>query len=238
MAARAETVEIIGDLVRNWKMILDIKSVIVEGDYFKIMVCNTFHFAGKYDGSNSGYPIAINGVGYEVVDVVLNESITLSGPSSPIVGRFQVDPPHFYHGTITQTNTELSLISDAFDKTPMVYLRRTFEETFESADSAIDRVPDLEMYFLNQSNFNGWETEDFDKYCVIPMRNCLYEFIKMIDSKRNIIGKLDSFRVIDAIKFATFDAKKGYETSIWPLHLSGVGLRWSPNIMKGTHCNC
>jgi hypothetical protein len=235
---RVETVKIIEDIVRNWKIMLDIKSVTLDGDNFVLSVCNTYYLIGKHPNWSNGYTVSIDGNSYEILDVVLNESITLKGGVEPSKGKFQISPPYFYHGTITQTNTELSMISDAFDKTPMIYLRRTFSETFENLESSIDRTPDLELYFLNQSDFNGWQTDDFDTYSVIPMRNCLYEFIKMVDSRRDIIGKLDTYRVIDAIKFATFNEKTGYEKAIWPINISGCGLRWSPNIMKGKHCNC
>lgn len=235
---RVETVHIIGDLVRNWKIMLNINSVTLDGGNYILSVCNTYHLSGKHPNSNEGYTVVIDSIGYEVLDVVLNESITLKGGRLPVKGKFQIAPPHFYHGTVTQTNTELSLISDAFDKTPMIYLRRTFTETFENIESAIDRTPDLEMYWLTQSDFNGWITDDFDKYSVWPMRNSVYAFLEMVDRNRNIIGKLDTYRIIDAIKFATFNEKTGYEKAIWPINLSGCGLKWSPDIMKGSHCDC
>lgn len=233
---RTETVDIIRDLVENIGLKLKIKSVTDNEDgTYNIDVCNTIYLSGKYENQNNAFTIEIDSVVYEVISVE-NDIVTLKGDTIPTVGTKSIQAPYFFHGTILQTNSELSQISDVFQKTPMVYLRRTFTENWNRFNT-IERTADITLYFLTQANFEHWQTENFDKFAIQPMRKLCYEFIdKLLNNKQ--IGRFEVYTITDAIKFATFVNDKGYESQKFNDTLSGVQLDISIPIRKNYICNC
>lgn len=233
---RVETVDIIKDLVENIGLILDIKAVLDNEDgTYDITVCNTLYLSGKYDAQTNPFTIEIDSIDYEVNDVTGNV-ITLKGDAIPTIGIKSIQAPYFFHGTILQTNSELSEISDVFAKTPMIYLRRTFTEDFNRF-STIERTANVTLYFLTQANFEHWQTENFDKFAIQPMRKLCYAFLdKLINNKQ--IGRIEVYQITDSIKFATFVTDKGNEAQKFNDTLSGVQLYISIPIRKNYICNC
>ena len=75
-----ETVDIIRDLVANWKIRLKISAVTDNGDgTFTILVCNTFY-------AQTGRPFTIYGITYTVISFVKDTSMVISGGVAPFVG--------------------------------------------------------------------------------------------------------------------------------------------------------
>jgi hypothetical protein len=230
------TVDIIKDLVTNQlKFVLVVNSIdVISANTFKIYVCETHYLSGK--SSNNAFKITINGNVYDVLEVVNNESIKLQGSVLLSIGTYQLPSLHFKHGTIVQTNEELSAVMDKGTITPMVYLKRSFRENFKALDSAIDRESDITLYFLTQANFVQWQTENYDEYAIIPMRNVVYSFIEMLQNNK-YIGNFADYSVYDLFKFATY-TDKGTENLLFNEHLSGVELSLTLPINKNFKCNC
>ncbi len=234
---KIETVDIIRDLIANWVIPMKIKSVVDNGDgTYLINTCNTYHLTSLSENETSNYNITIDGVGYDILEVITDVSILLKGASIPTVGVKNVNNVFFKHGTVTQTNNELTLEQDAFKKTPMVYLKRTFKDSVRRF-SSIDRESSITLFFLTQANFDQWDTENFDKYAVKPMRRLVYEFIDMLTKNKNI-GDFDSYEIEDAIKFATFATDSGYEKQLFNDTLSGCRLDINLPIRKTYRCTC
>lgn len=233
---RIETVDIIKDLITNqltFDLVIDSVDVI-DANTFKNYVCETHYLSGKL--SNNAQTIEINSNSYEVLEVVNNESITLLGSVLLSIGTYQLPNLYFKHGTIIQTNIELSAVIDKNEITPLVYLKRSFRETINGKESAIDRESDITLYFLTQANFSEWETENYDDYAIIPMRNIVYSFIEMLENNR-YIGKTTDYRITDLFRFATY-SDKGSENLLFNEHLSGVELTLTLPINKNFKCNC
>jgi hypothetical protein len=233
---RIETVDIIKGLITNQLTFdLVVSSVeVIDSNTFKIFVCETHYLSGKL--SNNAQTIEIDNNTYEVLEVVDNESVTLQGSVLLSIGTYQLPSIYFKHGTIFQTNIELSAVIDKNEITPLVYLKRTFRETINGPENAIDRESDITLYFLTQANFNEWETENYDEYAIVPMRNAVYSFIEMLQNNK-YIGKIKDYQVTDIFRFATY-SDKGAEKLLFNEHLSGVELTLTLPINKNFKCKC
>ena len=187
-----ETVDLIENLITNWGLKLNITKVDNFVTSFKIYVCNTYYISKDFQ-------ISIDGNSYLVVSVENNVSITISGGVLPLVGLFAIDSPYYFNGTIKQTSGELNLISDVFQKTPLIYLRRTFSESFNDLKSAISHNSDVTLYFLTQASFESWKTSEFDTNAIEPMRNTVYAFIELLSKRRDLFGKITTYQLTDEI---------------------------------------
>jgi hypothetical protein len=193
---RKETVQVIGELIAAWQLPFVIDEVVDNGNgTYTLNVPKTYYLvSGKYR------KLTISAVDYIITDVVNNVSVTIQGSVMPPSDTFNLPVPHYFHGTIVQTNSELKKEKDLSKKTPMVFLRRPFSETLDAQDlidTDIANTADLTMYFLTEANFESWETDDHDKHAVIPMRNMVYEFIDMLKLNKKYIGRLGNYVVED-----------------------------------------
>jgi hypothetical protein len=224
-----ETPEIIKSVIADLKPILKVKSVVPDGSYFKAFVCKTYYFA-------KSQKVTINSIAYTVISVKSNEYVVLDQDIA--VGSYELPVMYFKHGSILQTSAELSDTSDVFEVTPMAYLRRPISEKFELGDSSIDRTSEITIFFLTQANFNEWETEEHDVNAVIPMRNMAYEFIELVNKKRNLFTEVKEFGCEDMIKFGVVSDLGVKDKTYFTLTLSGVKLDFSLGIKKNENCNC
>jgi hypothetical protein len=226
------TIDIIKDLVTNLDLKLNVTSVVTVGTTYKLFTCNTYYLAPQSK-------VTINAVVYTVVSIVNNEYIIVSGASLPSKGVYSLPAPYFTHGTVKQANEELSMESDMFKKTPMVFLRRPFSEVFYNGQQSDERNVDLTLYFLTQADFEHWQIDSFDANAIKPMYNLMNAFINMLNNNKYINkANISEFRIEEKIKFGIYVNDKGYENSIFNDTLSGVQLSLSLPIRKNYTCTC
>lgn len=230
-----ETIDIIKDLVENLNLQLNIKTVNSVDNIHTITVCNSYYLSGKPDSNNTANTIEIDSNTYDIISVNDSE-IVLKGDTAPNVGKFTIANPYFFHGTILQTNEELSQITDCFQKYPAIYFRRTFVETWNRRNE-IEREAQVTLYFLTQANFEHWQIDEFDTYAIKPMRKLCYAFIEKIN-KHSQLQRSENWQITDNIKFATFTNEKGYESQKFNDTVSGVQLDITLNIRRNYKCNC
>lgn len=220
---RKETVQVIGDLISSWLLPFEISSAIANNDgTFTLFVPKTYYLTpGKRR------KIIINAISYTVLAVENNCSVTLSGSIIPPTATFNLPVPYYFNGTIIQTNTEIKKESDLSKKTPMIFLRRPFDETLDAMDlidTDIANTASLTLYFLTEAIFSEWSTAQHDKYAVIPMRNMVYEFIELLKRNEKYIQRFSNYSVTDMIKFGLV-TQKGYEGGgLFSDNYSGVEL--------------
>jgi hypothetical protein len=224
-----ETIDIVADLVSKIKLGVRINSQSTVDDIITLVVDKT-HYLSK------DFPIVINGNQYLIVEVVNNESITLKGNSPIVVSTFNLEPLKYYHGTILQTGKELAKEDDAFEITPMAYLKRPITDKFQDDDSRVERETDISLFFLTQSDFEEWETLEHDTNAVIPMHNMANGFIEVLKSDA-YIGLIDGYEITDRTKFGVV-IDKGTEKGYWTKQLSGVQLDITLPIIRNYYCNC
>lgn len=226
------TIDIIKDLVTNLDLKLNVTSVETVGSTYKLFTCNTYYLAPQSK-------VTINAVVYTVVSLVNNEYLIVSGASLPIKGIYNLTNPYFTHGTVKQANEELSMESDMFKKTPMVFLKRPFSEIFYNGQQSDDRNADLTLYFLTQADFDHWQIDSFDENAIKPMYNLMTAFIEMINKNKQINKALiNDYRIEEKIKFSVYVNDKGHEKSYFNDTLSGIQLNISLPIRKNYTCTC
>lgn len=236
MERRKETVQVIGELIDAWQLPVKIKSVVdnANGTY-TLSVDKTYYLqAGKRR------KITINAIDYTVVEVENNCTIKLKGSVLPIIGTIILPPPFYFNGTILQTNTELKKEPNLWDKTPMIYLKRPFEETLDAkdlADTDIANRAALTLIFLTEANFAEWSTADHDLNAIVPMRNMLYEFIEMLKSNVKYIQRFTDYSATDLIKFGLVTQKGVEGGGLFSDNYSGVQLDITLGIKYQCICN-
>jgi hypothetical protein len=229
---RKETVQVIGDLISSWQLPFVINSIVDNGDgTYTLYVPKTYYLQ-----KGNRRKLTINLIDYLVNDVQNNESVTLKGSVIPPANTFNLPVPYYFNGTIIQTNTELKREQELSKKTPMVFLRRPFEETLDAADindTDTANSAALTLYFLTESNFKEWLTSDHDKNAIVPMRNMIYEFIEMLKANEKYIDRLTNYQVTDLIKFGLV-TQNGVTAGLFSDNYSGAEL----NITLGIKYQC
>lgn len=218
---KKSTVNIIRELVSLMKFPFTIKSVVDNTDGTYTLETGSTHYLQK--GSNTVF--VIDGEPYEILEVVINESVKVKGEVLPVASTFDLPTPYFFHGTIRQTNTEISEEEDMAKKTPMVYLLRPFSETVDAQDEndvPVERESELTLFFLAEADFNWAYTNDFDHNALEPMWSMMNTFIETIKDS-NMIGRIGTYRVEDKIKFAVYTSN-GAEKILFKDNLSGKQL--------------
>jgi hypothetical protein len=239
---RKETVKVIGDLITAWQLPFEIKSVVDNGQYqsgpnnsYTLEVEKTYYLVkGKRRF------ITIDSVRYEIIDVVDNTSITIIGSVLPPLITFNLPVPYYFNGTILQTNTEIAREKDLSKKTPMIFLRRPFDETIDAQDlnnTDVASVADLTFYFLTEASFADWLTAQHDVYAIKPMRNLMYEFIEMLKKNEKYIKRMTNYTATDLIKFGIVTQKGVESGGLFSNNYSGVQMDISLGIKYQCFCN-
>ena len=218
---RKSTVQIVRELVSKMKFPFKIKSVTDHGDGTYTLITGSTHYIQK--GSNTVF--VIGGNDYEILEVVINTSVKVKGSVLPVASTFNLPAPKFFHGTIKQTNTELSEELDMANKCPMVYLLRPLSQTVDALDlndPLVEREAELTLFFLTEADFGWAYTDDFDHNALDPMWSMANTFI---DTVRNDDGidKIGTYRIDEKIKFANYNIN-GSDKILFKDNLSGQEL--------------
>jgi len=225
-----ETVDIVRDLVALLRPKIVIDSIVdnANGTY-TIYTCNTKHV-------NTGLTFSVDDVLYTVQSFVKDESIIVTGESIITGPSFLLDVPKFWHGSILETNKNLTGIAHMDEKVPMVYLRRPYRDSFKAKDSSIERESDVTIYFLTEDLFHKYDIDQRDIECIYPMRSLCYEFIELL-RKNSQIAVIGNYDIENKEKFGVVNSK-GSEKVLFDTPLSGCELSITIPITKNYKCKC
>lgn len=221
--------DILSGVVSQIAPVIEITNVVDNADgTYTLTVCDVFYI-------QKCFTVEIQGNNYTVTDIV-GKDITVSGTILPTTGTFNLYLPYFFHGTVTQTNVELSKQEDAANKTPMVYSLETLRETFFDPDeSSLELEAEVRLFFLTQANFQDWETTDYYSDAIAPMKALADEFLKVLTTYQGI-GFIEDRELISHTKFGVFLNDKGYEKFLFNDHLSGVEMRITIPVVSTNIC--
>jgi hypothetical protein len=179
---------------------------------------------------------------YLVTSVVNNTSIVVSG-EQPFVGEFVyvLERPTFLQGKWISANNEYLLMdNDTSNKTPLIWLVRGYEETFNSESNSVKMEVEPLIYFLDQADFNEWTNDDHDQQAVNPMYNLALHFVETVKKSGQFVD-VEGWKIKDEPRFGVEITKeKGNSKRILSDDLSGVGLRIPLKFLGNcdTNCNC
>jgi hypothetical protein len=230
---KVETVEIIRDLVTVLVTELTGSSAWVDNSdgTFTLPICRTYWLKAQD-------VITVDSVEYNVTDVTRDTSVTVTAASVPTELTFFLDAPSFYHGTIVQTNQELSQASkDVADRSPMAYLFRDLTDDFKDETDILDRESSIRLFFLHDTNFSDYTTDSADTETLEPMRSMAYFFVEEVLKASKLIGKIEDYSIRDYLKFGV-ENSSGYTENIFNDDFSGVELTITLPILKKYLCAC
>jgi hypothetical protein len=230
---KIETVDIVRDLVTLLVTELTGSGAWVDNTdgTFTMPICKTYWLKAQDT-------ITVDSIEYEVTEVIKDTSVTVTAASVPTLLTFFLDDPSFYHGTIVQTNQELSQgAKDVEERTPMAYLYRDIEDSFNSDDNLLDRETPIRLFFLHDTNFQDYTTEKTDEETLAPMRSMAYFFVEEILKKSKQLGRIDDYSVRDYLRFGV-ENSSGYTENIFNDNFSGVELNITLPVKASYVCEC
>lgn len=219
------TVDLVGDFVNDLKL----EGVITGSSQVSgttiITTNTTLHL-------RENITVTINAIDYTVASVVFNESFTINNLITPSIGDlFIIHPLFYFHGTPIATNNLLCEAGD-IKKVPMVYLYEMLRETELNIDSAIQREADLRLFFLDNADFESWETTDHYTKRLKGLNSLIDSFINQIREYKSFYMFETDFTRINYTKWGNFRDLKGYSSNIFDAELTGVELAFTLNIKR------
>ena len=174
--AKAETYKLLELIKDNIDCTLYIDSIEQIGatEYYLIYTHNT-----RWIGLNKSYTIGSDS--YEVTEIVPNTSFTirvLSTQTAPTVTEFQVTAPSFYYGTFNMTAGERAKLPNDTRNNDFIYFNEPSTDVYsDDALSIIDRESNCMLFFMHETNFAKWKTEEHYKYAIAAAGNLKDAFI-------------------------------------------------------------
>lgn len=231
---RKQTVDIVEDLVTLINTELTGTSAWVDnGDgTYTIALCNTYWL-------NTMETVTIDSVEFTDLVVVKDTSLTVTGVSIPTALTFFLDVPSYYHGTVIQTNEEITASSpNVTARTPMVYLLEIMSDDFKSDEDSLERTSDLRLFFLTEADEKNWKTDTHYTDAIDPMRKMVSFFVDEVLKKSKGLGKIEEYTVTNHANFGVYTTDKGHTKKIFNDSYSGCELRITLPIKADMSCGC
>lgn len=217
-------------LVSNMSRSYTITSCIDLGSgKYKLLTDNTYWL-------RPDKPIVIDGLNYQIDSFALNEWIVVKGNIKPVVTSFEIYKPFFKNGTPRATNNELIQIEDSVDKTPFIWLLEINRERIVVDElSPVESENSLRLFFLDQTNFEDYNTGDHYVNVIEPMTNLVEEFIIEL-GKYSKFDEVKEYVKINWAKFGVFVTDNGVERKILNDFLSGIEVQLDLTLLKKNVC--
>lgn len=209
-----------------------ILSVAVSGSDFVLTVCDPFYLRFKS-------VLTIGATDY-TVSTVNENTVTVSGAGTPLKGdTFTISDGYVFNGTPIQTAIELSKILRASNKTPMIYIKEIVKDKFYSKFSELpqERDTDVELYFLDQANYQDWDTDEHYSDAVHPMLRFSLGFKEFLDNHK-IILSVETWAVEYHSKFSVSIKRSDRTVNLFGTPVSGVKVNCSLKILAANGCLC
>ncbi len=225
---------IVPDLLETFINSLTFESAVINqvynvgSDETGIIVENSFF-------ARTGMRVYLDGSAYTVkrFDSKLNE-LVFDTELDPIA-KLTLSNPFFFHGTPYMTNIELTKIRESDNKFPLIYLYEIVREDIRNEEKdGLAEIADLRLFFLDNSNFRDWDTDEHYTNSIRPQRKLVDEFIIQMN-KYKMFDRSDNITLINHVNFGQFVDKKGHLQSIFNEKTSGIELQIKLRIRD---CNC
>ena len=231
MIYRQSAIDIIRDIVEGLTFPVTIITATNNGGGLHTLeVCDMYH-------AQPGFQVTIGGKTYTITEVVpatqpncaasTSDTLTVSGASTNITATtFNLYTPFFFHGTPIAQGAELSQVTQAKNKTPMVWVNDGTLEWTDSNDPTLNKERDIkcDLYCLTQGDPEKWVTDDAWEKAINPMERLRERIMVQLNAMpwRFEVEQRDEL-VKPFAKFGVFLSNRGMEKSLWHDKLSGVG---------------
>jgi hypothetical protein len=212
------TVDIFDNFLQSLTWTFDVKKSTISGNENTIKLCGSLWWIRPMS------EVFLDGVPFIVVSVKPEDnSFTVSSNVDLQVKEVKLKIPFYFHGTPLATSNELNMI-DWTAKYPLIYLMEVIQDDIQEDESVNSRISTLRLFFLDQSNFNDWLTDDHYLDAINPMAN-LAEYVVSEMKKSSMIGLIGKYKLTYHANFNPIFTFKGHEKQLFNDHLSGVELR-------------
>lgn len=222
------TVDIIEDFIDT----LDLSGVILSSSHntlnTTIVVNNLFH-------ARKGMPIFVDNNETVIVDVNYDTNTIVVSGVYTLLSSFTLNSPFYFHGTPIATNNHISQ-AESSDKYPMIYLYEIFQEVDQDLYSNLDWTSNIRLFFLDQSNFEDWTTDDHYTFVINGLNNLVDAFISQINESNLFKQDEETYTRTNHANFGVFVENQGHTTRFFDDYLSGVQVQFTLNVRKC--CNC
>lgn len=172
----------------------------------------------------AGMTIMVDGNPREVVSVT-GLDIIVSGILAT-AAAYVAPNPFYFHGTPIATNTHINGEEDS-DKVPMIYLAEILREKDLAVTKPLVRESELRLFFLDNADFDRWDTDDHYSKRLVGLNNLVDAFIdSALEYPRFFLDDTDFTRVNHA-KWGIYKDNKGHESRIFDDDLTGVELSFT-----------
>lgn len=234
MAFRKATVEVLRDLIAEMQPYGHIEEIIDNEDgTYNIKVCEPL-WVRPYT------IITIDEIEFTVDNVIYGDCIefVVTSDVAPVGDTYYIDAPFYFHGTPVMAGAELARIINSNDKTPMIYAYEVIEDEMNYDESSnSDRVSNLRLFFLDQCNYEDWDTEQHYSGAITPMMQLCDYFVNFCRNHSGIGEILLSTSRYHA-NFQINLNTNGHLESLFPENLSGVECEFDFPISVDLGCPC
>ncbi len=229
------TVDIVRTLVENYAPKSAITAVEDLGsNSWKLTVCKLFN-------TRPLRRITIDGELYDVTAIDADAKTITVTSTDDLSSAVLYYPPAitFFHGTPIATQQELAKIKDTVDKLPMIYLLEIIEDKhYPSKQDARDRDAQIRLFFLDEANYQDWDTDHHYSGAIVPMANLAVDFMDEYLFYHKQLDKFEPYSLIYHPKFNPQINFNGVLESLFPDQVSGVEIKVTLPVRKTFTCNC
>lgn len=219
--AYIHTVDIVEEIVTEFLLGLNgsYDNLLDNGSSYTITLCKTYHLR-----LNS--QIIISGNTYTVQSISGND-VTITGtPAPPTSGTVVFPSPFYFHDTPISLNNTLQQIEDTVNKFPMIYLYEWLRDQNDySGTQQVYRRTRLRMFFLDEINFQDWDTEEKYKQTLQPQANLAEEFLQFLKNHRYINIEFGQVDLLPMNYFNPTIKQNGQEKNLFSEPLAGVEVQ-------------
>jgi hypothetical protein len=214
------TVKLIERLINDMVLVSEITNITTNfNGTWCIESCELFHV-------RPGSIITIDNVEYEVERVDYDKKKICFNSASPVTGTTFTAPPFFFmHGTPVDTGNVLATIMDSTQKIPLIYLLEVIRDEFNNSNtSVIERQSNVNLFFLDEANYNDWDVDQHYSDAIIPMFNLCNYFVDYLRNSSEI-GVINDYNITYHAKFGLqIRDSFGHINNLFTDNLSGVQL--------------
>lgn len=150
---------------------------------------------------------------------------------------------YFFHGTVVNTNNELTGIQDSENKVPMVYLLEPYEDKiYHNHDSIFDRVTSCHLFFLSWSNYWDWQTKQHHEFVLDPMETLAATFMDTA-KELGLVQDVPQYTQSSRVNFGVYKRSEernrtttGADKRKFNDQLSGIEIKAELSFLAAEHC--
>lgn len=179
--------------------------------------------------------VKISGNDYKITALTTDVSFTVESSISIVGLLWQAKAPYFFYGDAIFISNQLSKIQDYQLKYPIIVLFETSPADVDDNDlSNIDRILTLDMCFLNEADYENWDSESYYDYVIDKLQPLVNDFVAQCKLS-NLVDVKTRHRETVHTKWNLIKLDTGQ--NVFNAKLSGIEVNIDLTIFKSLACD-